>query len=66
MKRMRQPSELAQVSTEQGQDELAQLFAIGVVRALLHQNSQGKLDSESVKPETSAMGLRNLENYRSL
>jgi len=57
MNRMRQPSELAQVSIEQGHVEIAQLLAIGVVRALLQQNSQGKLDSESVKPETSDDGL---------
>ena len=54
---MRQLSEPAIVSNEQGQDEIAQLLAIGVVRALLQQNSQGKLDSESVKPETSDDGL---------
>ncbi len=54
---MRQLSEPAIVSTEQGQDELAQLLAIGVVRVLLQQNSLGKLDSESVKPETSDDGL---------
>jgi len=57
MRRMRQLSEPAIVSTEQGQDELAQLLAIGVVRVLLQQNSLGKLDSESVKPETSDDGL---------
>lgn len=57
MRRMRQPSDLAQVSIEQGQVEIAQLLAIGVVRALLQRNSQGKLDSESVKPETSDDGL---------
>ena len=54
---MRQPSELAQVSIEQGLVEIAQLLAIGVVRVLLQQNSQVKLDSESVKPETSDDGL---------
>ena len=54
---MRQLSEPAIVSNEQGQDGIAQLLAIGVVRALLQQNSQGKLDSESVKPETSDDGL---------
>ncbi len=54
---MRQLSEPAIVSIEQGQVEIAQLMAIGVVRALLQQNSQGKLDSESVKPETSDDGL---------
>ena len=57
MRQMRQLSEPAIVSTEQGQDELAQLLAIGVVRALLQLNSQGKLDSESVKPKTSDDGL---------
>ena len=57
MRQMRQLSEPAIVSTEQGQDELAQLLAIGVVRALLQQNSQVKLDSESVKSETSDDGL---------
>ena len=57
MKRMRHPSELEHVSFEQGQVEIAQLLAIGVVRALLQQNSQGKLDSKSVKPETSDDGL---------
>ena len=54
---MRQLFEPAIVSIEQGQVEIAQLLAIGVVRALLQQNSQGKLDSESVKPETSDDGL---------
>lgn len=57
MRRMRQLSEPAIVSNEQGQDEIAQLLAIGVVRVLLQQNTQGKLDSESVKPETSDDGL---------
>ena len=54
---MRQLSEPAIVSNEQGQDEIAQLLAIGVVRVLLQQNTHGKLDSESVKPETSYDGL---------
>jgi hypothetical protein len=57
MRRMRQLSEPAIVSNEQGQDEIAQLLAIGVVRVLLQQNTHGKLDSESVKPETSDDGL---------
>lgn len=54
---MRQLSELAHVSIEQGQSEIAQLLAIGVVRALLQQDSQGELDSETVRPETSDDGL---------
>ncbi len=54
---MRQLSESAIVSNEQGQDEIAQLLAIGVVRVLLQQNTHGKLDSESVKPETPDDGL---------
>ena len=57
MRRMRQLSEPAIVRTEQGQDELAQLLAIGVVRVLLQQKTNGKLDSESVEPETSDDGL---------
>jgi hypothetical protein len=54
---MTQLSELKPVSTEQGQVEIAQLLAIGVVRVLSKQSPQDKLDSESVKAETSADGL---------
>jgi hypothetical protein len=54
---MRQLSEPAIVSNEQEQDEIAQLLAIGVVRVILQQNTHGKLDSESVEPETSDDGL---------
>jgi hypothetical protein len=57
MRRMTQLSGLKPVSTEQGQVEIAQLLAIGVVRVLSQQSSQGKLDSESVRAETSADGL---------
>ena len=54
---MSQLAELAQVSMEQGQAEVAQLLTIGAVRVLLHDSSNGKIDLETDKAETSEVGL---------
>jgi hypothetical protein len=56
-KKMSKLGDLTVVCTEQKRIELAQLFATGVIRVLLQQNSQAQTDSKQTEPETYDDGL---------